>query len=299
MVEKLKVDLSHKIKRLEILSKRLVRTTLVGDYRGRIKGRGLDFDRFREYTPSDDASLIDWKVSVRINKPVIKEFVEERNLDVFLLIDVSSSMVFGSTAKLKNEYATELASALSFAILNAGDSLGYGFVSDNMFNAVLPKNKRSLFYELSKALVNPEIYGGNYNMEGALSECIRALRKNSILIIISDFIGLRGDWHEALKKAAYKFDVIGIMIRDPRDKEIPEDSDMIIIADPFTEKQIILDPNPKVRQKYREFVYGQEKEISNAFSKSRASLLSLTTDQPFIVPLISFFKKRQRKKWSR
>ena len=186
MVENLKVDLSHKIKKLEILTKRLVKTALIGNYRGRIKGRGLDFDRFREYTTSDDASLIDWKVSVRLNKPIIKEFIEERNLDVFLLIDVSSSMVFGSTTKLKNEYVAELASALSYAILNAGDSLGYGFVSDDLFNLILPRNRRSLFYELSRSLVNPEVYGGNYDIETALSKCLKALRRNSILIIISE-----------------------------------------------------------------------------------------------------------------
>ncbi len=294
MPEQLKADISHKVKKIEVFTKRLVSSRLMGNYKSSIRGKGLDFSNFREYTVTDDASLIDWKVSVRVNRPVIKQFVEERNLEVFLLIDVSSSMVFGSTEKLKNEYATELASTLSYAILNVGDSLGYGLLSDNFFNIVRPKVNKNLYYQLSRLLVNPEIYGGGYDLEKALKKCIELLKRNSILIIISDFIGLRGNWQEYLKKASYKFDVIGIMLRDPRDREIPEDSDMILIADPFTDKQIILDPNPKVRERYRKFVDKDEKEITEAFYKAHASFLKITTDQPFLIPLINFFKRRKK-----
>ena len=123
---------------------------------------------------------------------------------------------------------------------------------------------------------------------------IKKIKENSVLIIISDFIGLKGNWQEYLKKAAYSFDLIGIMLRDPRDREIPEDSNMIVIADPFTDKQIILDPNPRVREKYREFVEKEENEIADAFYKSHADLLKLTTDQPFLIPLINFFKRRKK-----
>ena len=294
MPEQLKADVSHKVKKIEVFTKRLVSVKFMGIYKSSIKGRGLDFSNFREYSATDDASLIDWKVSARVNKPIIKEFVEERNLEVFLLIDVSSSMVFGSTKKLKNEYAAELASTLSYAILNVGDSLGYGLLSDNFFNIVQPKVNKKLYYQLSRLLVNPEIYGGGYDLEKALEKCIQLLRRNSVLIIISDFIGLKGNWQEYLKKAAYSFDLIGIMLRDPRDREIPEDSNMIVIADPFTDKQIILDPNPRVREKYREFVEKEENEIADAFYKSHADLLKLTTDQPFLIPLINFFKRRKK-----
>lgn len=295
MPEELKIDLSHKLRKIQIFTKRLVLTKLVGNYKTKIRGHGLEFNGFREYNLSDDANLIDWKVSARLNKPVIKEFVEERNLEVFLLIDVSSSMVFGSTEKLKNEYVAELASVLSYAILNVGDSLGYGIFSDNISNVVKPKVNKNLFYQLSALLINPEIYGGSYDLEKALKKCGQVLSKNSIIIIISDFIGLSGQWHEQLKRASYKFDIIGIMVRDPRDQEIPEDSDMIMIADPFTNKQIVLDPNQATREKYKKFVEREEKEITEFFSGAKADLLKLTTDKPFIQPLISFFKKRRRR----
>ena len=294
---KLKVDLSQGVKKLEIFTKRLVTTRLTGRYKTKIKGYGLEFESYRPYTQEDDASQIDWKASVRINKPIIKEFAEERNLDVFILVDVSSSMVFGSTSKLKNEYAAELVSLLSYAILNAGDSLGYGFFSDKIFDINKPSRKTNLFYIISRSLVNPYIYGGGFDLASALDKLIKLLKKNSILIIVSDFIGLKGDWATQLKKASYKFDTIGIMVRDPRDRELPEDSYMVRVSDPFSEEELIIDSNPEVREKYKRYVKKQEEQIENAFRQHRASLLNLSTSKPFFIPLIQFFKKR--KKWQR
>ncbi len=297
MTRKLNVDLSQGIKKLEIFSKRIVNTKFLGQYRTSVKSKGLEFSSFREYTPADDASLIDWKTTVRLNKPMIKQFVEERNLEIFFLIDVSSSMVFGSTQKLKNEYVAELVCTLAYAILNVGDSVGYALFSDTISNIVQPAVNKNIFYQLSKTLINPDNYGGSYNLELALEKSARLLKKNSILIIVSDFIGLKGNWQDQLKKAAYKLDIIGVMVRDPRDREIPEDSDMVLIADPFTDEQIILDPSPLIREKYRLFSEKQENYIETAFSGSRASFLKLDTNQQFLIPVLNFFKKRQ--KWSR
>lgn len=294
MQEKLNIDLSHEIKKLEILSKRLVTSKFMGMYKARLRGKGLEFSNFREYTPMDDASLIDWKVSARLNKPIIKEFVQERNLEVFILIDVSSSMVFGSTKKLKNEYAAELIATLSYAILNVGDSLGYAFFSDKIFNVMKPKPGKRLFYKLSRSIVDPYIYGGDFDLENALKNITQSLNKNSILIIVSDFIGLKGDWQKYLGRAAFKFDTIGIMIRDPRDREIPADSSMILIEDPFTNKKIVLDPTHEIRERYSQYVKKQEDRIEKIFSDSRASFVKLTTDKSFIVPIINFFRKREK-----
>ena len=297
MVRKLKPELSHKFKKLDIFTRRLVSTKLVGKYKTLIRGKGLEFNGFREYTFEDDASLIDWKATVRLRKPYIKEFIEERNLEVFFLIDVSATMVFGSTQKLKNEYVIELVSLLSYAVLNAGDSLGYAFFADKPFNINLPSHNQKLFYILTNQLINADLYGGNYDFEAALKKITPLLKKNSILIIISDFIGLFGDWQKEIKQASYKFDTIGIMVRDPRDKEIPEDSEMIIISDPYTNEQIILDPTKKVRERYKVYVEHQEKNIKDVFIKSRASFLRLSTDQNPIPLIINFFTKR--KKWLR
>ena len=297
MAEELNVDLTHGIKKLEIFSKNFLKTKFFGQYKSTLKGKGLEFSNFRDYTYQDDSSRIDWKTTARMNKPMIKEYIDERNLEVFFLIDVSSSMVFGSTKKLKNEYVAELIAALSYGISNVGDSVGYALFSDTITHLTPPSLNKNIFYTLTKTLITPENYGGSYNFEFALDKVTKLLKENTILIIVSDFIGLKGNWKEYLKKGAYKLDIIGIMIRDPRDNEIPEDSDMIILADPYTDQQIILDPTPITRAKYKSYTEKQELDVENTFTKSRASFLKLTTDKPFLPYLIAFFKKRQ--KWSR
>ena len=163
MVTKLKPDLSHKLRKLDLGTRRLISTKLLGKYKSLIKGRGLEFSSFREYSLQDDASLIDWKASLRAHEPLIKEFVEERNLEVFFLIDVSASMLFGSTQKLKNEFVIELAALLSYAVISAGDNLGYAFFSNRLFNTRKPSRNPSLFYFLTSELLKTEIYGNNFD----------------------------------------------------------------------------------------------------------------------------------------
>ena len=154
------IDLTPRIRRLEIFTRRIMRTKFISGYLSAFKGKGLEFEDYREYTTNDDARLIDWKASVRSNKLLVKEFVEERNLNVFFLIDVSSSMVFGSTRKLKNEYTAELAASMCYAILMAGDSVGFALFADRIVDKVKPDIGMKQFFTFSRALVNPKSYGG-------------------------------------------------------------------------------------------------------------------------------------------
>ena len=125
MKKELNLELSESIKRLKIFTNQIVNTSFVGGYKSVFKGHGMEFEDYREYTPNDDASTIDWKASVRSKQLLVREFVEERNLNVFFLIDASSSMVYGSTDKLKMEYAAEIVATLSYTILQAGDSISF------------------------------------------------------------------------------------------------------------------------------------------------------------------------------
>src|SRR3989338_7011118 len=138
MKKELKLDLSEGIKRLKILTNRIINTRFIGGYKSVFKGKGLEFEDYRPYTTHDDASTIDWKASVKSNQLLVREFVEERNLNTFFLIDVSSSMVYGSIDKLKVEYAAEVAAALSYVILNSGDSMGFALFNDKIVKNVLP-----------------------------------------------------------------------------------------------------------------------------------------------------------------
>lgn len=293
-MEKLRVDLTPAIKQLEIVTKNLVTTSVVGHYKSVFKGKGIEFADYRAYTPDDDTSLIDWKASVRANELLVKEFVEERNINMFFLIDVSTSMIFGSTYKLKNEYAAEIVASLAHIGLDAGDKVGFALFNDKVIKKILPSNDKHQFYILSKTLVNPTFYGGKYDLGEALKFLIGYLKETSIVMIISDFIGLRGEWKKYLKIAGTKYDIIGIMVRDPRDRSLPADNANIFIADPFSNRQMLVNPI-LIKKKYEEYVKKEEETIKNIFLSYKCDFIELSTDKPFAPVIIDFFKKRKRK----
>jgi len=290
---KLRVSLTPAIGKLEVVTKSLVNTKVIGRYKSVFKGRGLEFADYRDYTQNDDASLIDWKASARANKTLVKEFVEERNLNVFLLIDVSSSMVFGSTPRLKNEYAAELATSLCHAILQASDSVGFALFTDKIVYKSAPAMDPKQFYLLSKTLVNTKNYGGGYNFNNAMKFLMDYLKESSVVMIISDFIGLRGDWTHSLRIAAGKLDIIGVMVRDPRDKFLPEDGANVLVQDPFSKKQLLINPDD-VRDRYRQYAARNESMIKKEFQKAGFGFISLTTDRDFLKPLLDFFNRRAK-----
>lgn len=290
----LRVNPVPAIKKLEVASRNLVNTRMLGSYKSVFKGRGLEFESYRNYTELDDASLIDWKASIRGNDLLVKEFVEERNINVFFLIDCSSTMVFGSGSKLKNEYAAELASSLCYAVLQAGDSVGYALFSDKVIKKIPPARGPRQFFMLSKALVNSSNYGGGYDLGAALKFLMSYINQSSVVIIISDFIGLKGNWQKYIKMMANKYDMIGIMVRDVRDRILPDVASQIIMTDPYSNKQVLVRPS-EVRDKFARYVKAQENAVQDVFVKSGLNFVSLSTDKPFVKPIMDLFMRRKRK----
>jgi uncharacterized protein (DUF58 family) len=288
------IDIKPKIKRLEIFTKRIVQTNFIGGYRSAFKGKGMEFEGYREYTTNDDARLIDWKTSLKLKKLVVKELVEERNLNVFFLIDVSSSMVFGSTEKLKNEYAAELAASMCYAILMAGDTISFALFTDRIVDKTKPDIGMKQFFIFSRALVNPRSYGGRFDLGNALRFLSSFVMRDSLVILISDLIGFKEGYERDLKIAGRRFDMISIMVRDPRDRTLPKGSHQILVSDPYSGEQLLIDPN-LIREKYEKYVKEEEDRIRRTFLESNIDFLELSTDQPFIVPVMNFFLKRHRK----
>ena len=165
---KLRISLTPALKKLEIFTKKNVSNTFLGSYKSVFRGRGIEFEEYRAHIPSDDASFIDWKASLRANQMLVKEFGEERQLNVFILIDVSSTMFYGSTFKLKNEYAAELAASLCYAVLQADDAVGFALFSDKIVQSSFPAHDPKQLYLLFRALTNEKNYGGSCNFENAI-----------------------------------------------------------------------------------------------------------------------------------
>jgi len=293
-MEKLNLDISGSIRRLDWIAKNLVSTRLLGNYRSIFKGHGLEFDGYRDYTSNDDSSKIDWKSSKKANKLLIKEFKEERNLNLFFLVDASSTMVCSSTKKLKNEYAAEFVAALAYIMYGQGDRVGIALFNDVIIKSLLPGRENYQFYALMEILSNPLFYGGDYDLANALRYTLNVIDEHSVVLVVSDFIGLREGWEKALQIAAVKFDVIGVMIRDPSDMELPEDTHQVMLGDTISGDQLLVIPD-KLRERYREYTRNQVKLIKSTFLRCNCDFLELITNKPFMDELIGFFKRREKR----
>ena len=227
MVLQLRVDVNSVIRELDAALSILTDARLMSRYRKVFKGKGLEFEDFRKYTPQDDAFAIDWKASVRANKLLIREFREERDIDVFFVVDVSSSMLFGSTEKLKHEYAAELVAALSHFVLQSGDRIGLVLFSDKIVKFVEPKKSINHYYVMLKNLLTPEFYGGGYNLGSAMDFIMSVVKDKSMAFVVSDFIGLEKNWKRSVRDASGTLDGVAIMIRDPRDRRLHPDSGQV------------------------------------------------------------------------
>lgn len=291
----LSVDIPSAMKKLRVIISMLMTTKFLETYVSVFRGKGLEFDSYRHYTLDDDASMIDWKASARAKELLVRKYVEERKLEIFFLVDVSSSMVFGSTEKLKNEYTAEMIVALANAVLMAGDKIGYALFNSEITLKMPPETGKRQFYTLAQALVNPNTYGGGYDLYNALKFPLTFLKPGGIIFVVSDFLGLRDDnWIRALKWLSSKFDVICVMIRDPRDKMLPRDVGQVLVADPYSNREILVD-SKLVREAYQAYADRQEKELDRIATESGVDFVPIYTDESFVKPIVELFVTRKRR----
>ncbi len=256
-------------------------------YKILFRSSGLEFAGLREYSPGeDDASRIDWKASLKSQKIYVKQYEEEKNLDIFILFDSSSSMLFGTQEKLKSEYASIVAATLSFASVEVGDNIGFAMFNDKIINFLEPLQDISQYYQILNLLVDKKNYGGACNMGKALSMVLNNVSEKTIVFIISDFIGI-DDIENKIKMCAGKFDkIFGIMIRDPRDESLPPDLGYISFLDPFSNKTMTVNTD-KIRDKFEQEAKQQVLNLEKIFVESGASFIKILTNKPFAEPIIN------------
>ncbi len=291
MVErKLNTNMPAAVSELEgILKRFMIRKIL---YKIIFRGKGLEFDAYRDYAPDDDALMIDWKASRRANKLLVKQYIEERDLKILFIIDVSDNMVFGSTPKLKCEYAAEVAAALAHLILISGDKVGYIFYNSGKVKDVPYKPGTKQFYYLVNDLNNAAYYGGISDLKSLLDDLVIHLdRGTSSVMIFSDFINLDKSCEESLRNFCAMFETVAVMIRDPRDMDMPNVQGEVILENPATKRQILIDPSV-VREHYKKFAFEQKEFVKHMFTSHGADFLGLTTDKSFAPEVATFLKAR-------
>ncbi|MBW2971584.1 DUF58 domain-containing protein [Candidatus Woesearchaeota archaeon] len=291
-MKEFKVDVNPLIKKLEIVSKKGISGFLSGEFRSVFKGRGLEFHGYRNYNPAeDDAKNIDWKASLRSRYLVIKELVEERNNNILFLIDVSSTMSFGSTDKLKNEYVIEMFASMAHSLLSGGDSVGLALFSDRIVNMVEPNIGNKQYYIMLKMITNPAMYEGSCEFEKVLHDFNAMVKRPSIVILISDFIDMRGDWYEKMKLISVKHELIVFVVKDPRDVALPPEVGQVYVQDPCTGEELLIDTRV-IKEDYEKYAHEQNQLIERLFKNLQAETVFVTTNQPFSRLVFTFFKQR-------
>jgi uncharacterized protein (DUF58 family) len=285
-------EILKRVRQIEIKTKGLSNHIFAGEYHSAFKGRGMSFSEVREYTTTDDIRAIDWNVTARMSHPYVKVFEEERELTVMLLVDVSSSSLFGTQQRLKRELITELGAVLSFSAATNNDKVGVIFFSDKVEKFIPPKKGRSHILRIIRELIALEpVQQQEGTQVGVALECLNnVLKKRTITFVLSDFIS--APYEKSLQLAARKHDLIGIQVYDRHDRELPQVG-MIQVIDSETQKMRWLDTDDAaVRQQYTGAFEAHKKYCEQSFRKSGAALMRTGTNEDYVKILQGFFKGR-------
>ncbi len=287
-------ELLKQVRQIEIRTKGLVNQVFSGEYHSVFKGRGMEFSEVREYQFGDDIRNIDWNVTARFGHPYIKVFEEERELTVMLMIDLSGSLMFGSVSKTKQRIAAELSAILAFSALKNNDKVGLILFTDKIEKFVPPRKGKKHVLRIIREVLSFEPEGKATNLKGALEYMNNTIKKKSIAFLISDFID--EGYEKILRIVGRKHDLIGIVLDDRREKEIPNIG-LVKLVDSETGAERWIDTGSKrVRSQMISDRKASEKIRNSIFVKSRLDKIEVTTGSNYIQPLVQFFRRRE-KRW--
>ena len=283
-------ELLKKVRKIEIKTKRLSDHIFGGEYQSTFKGRGMAFSEVRQYQFGDDVRAIDWNVTARYNDTFIKEFEEERELTMMLIIDISGSNFFGSDSLFKNEYVTELAATLAFSATKNNDKVGLILFSDNVELYIPPKKGKSHVLRIIRELLEFKSESKKTDINIPLKFVSNILKNRSIAFIISDFISK--DYSNSLKIFSSKHDVTGIRIYDKTEEIIPN-LGVIDITDNETGAKLTVNTGSKnVIKKYSEYYNSKRNEFIDFFKKSGSGIIECNTQDDYQKKLLKYFKSR-------
>ena len=282
-----------KVKRIEIRTRGLVNDLFGGEYHSVFKGRGMTFSEVREYQPGDDIRLIDWNVTARTGSPFIKVFEEERELTVYLLVDISASGEFGSKENLKRDIGAEIAAVLGFSAIKNNDKVGLVLFSDKVEKYVLPKKGKSHVLRVIRELLYVKPSRKGTSLKTAIDYLLKVAKRKSVVFIISDFID--EDYWKSLKVANRKHDLIAIRVFDSAELNIP-DFGLAKVEDPETGDAFWIDTSSSSSlDRLKNDIISKDDRFKKEALKNQLDLISISTDQDFVEPLMSFFKMREKR----
>jgi len=292
-------DLAKKIRYLQIYTNKAVNNVLAGGYESTFKGRGMEFDEVREYQPGDDIRTIDWNVTARTGQPYIKRYVEERELTVMFLVDLSASGDFGSIEKKKNEVAAELCALVAFAAIKNNDKVGLIVFTDGIEMFIPPQKGVSHVLRIIRELLYFSPKNRGTDIAAALEYLGKVMPKRGVVFLVSDFIS--NDFSKPLRIVSRKHDMIAVSITDALEMSLP-DAGLIEVADAETGQVVTIDSsNKKVRKQYEKFARLRVEWLSGLLASMGIDQIPIVVrpasgqDDHYVKDLAAFFRRRERR----
>jgi len=283
-------ELLKKVRAIEIRTKGLSKQIFSGEYHSAFKGRGMAFSENREYQHGDEIRTIDWNVTARFGHPYVKIFEEERELTAIIMADVSASGDFGTRQQLKRQLITELTGVLAFSAIQNNDKIGVLLFSDRIELFIPPKKGRTHILRIISELLDFQPQGQGTNISLALDYLNRVVKKRAICFLLSDFLDHGFD--HALRITSRKHDLVAIHVEDRGEAQLPN-AGWLLIRDAESGETRWINSSSKSVQKALKSEYIERKsKLKESFGKAGVDFISLKTDEPYIQPLMTLFKKR-------
>ncbi|HSJ33262.1 MAG TPA: DUF58 domain-containing protein [Longimicrobiales bacterium] len=299
-------DVLRQVRQIELRTRGLVTSIFGGEYQSVFRGQGMEFSEVREYEPGDDVRNIDWNVTARTGHPYVKKHVEERELTVLLVVDLSGSEQFGTRGRFKADLAAELAAVLALSAVRNNDRVGLLIFSDHVEHVVPPRKGRRHALRLIRDVLAFHPRGRGTDIAGALDYAARLLAHRGIIFLLSDFAVRSGDdgaaaaeaarWEKTLRLVSRRHDVVGVSISDPAELDLP-DVGIVALEDPETGELTWVDTGrDDVHEMFSDLLTRERSETRRLFRRLGVDEIEVRTDQPYVKPLLAFFRRRERQR---
>jgi len=288
------VEKRKKLRRIAIKTRKLSNQIFSGSYHSAFKGRGISFSEVREYQYGDDIRAIDWNVTARHDKPFVKVYEEEREQTMVLIIDVSQSSFFGTQNEFKNHIIAEISGVLAFSAITNNDKVGVIFFSDKIEKFIPPKKGKTHILRIISEIYDFHPQHTGTNITEVLKYFNNVVKKKSIAFLISDF--MNSGFNDALKIAGRKHDLIGLHIYDEREANLPNIGLTRVIDTESGQEMWVDTGDKKLRDNYAKLFIDNQARLKSVFGKSGSDLVSIRTDESYIIALMNMFKRRESKR---
>lgn len=292
MTERDPKEILRRIRKIEIVTNRLVNEQLAGSYHSVFKGQGMDFDDVRQYQAGDDVRQIDWNVSARTNTPFIKTYREERELTVMLLVDVSADGRFGTRTQLKADMAAEVGALLAFSAIKNSDRVGLILFSDTVEHFVPPKKGKSHVLRVIRDILTFRPVGQGKRIEAGVEYLGRVCRRKAVAFLLSDFYS--DGWEPAVRIARRRHDLVPVVVTDPLETELGA-AGLVAFRDPKTDELLWRHTGGSFLKRFGNHARKKQAARERMFRKMKLDFINLRTGEEYTQALMKYFKIRARR----